>query len=89
MKTARYIDIEPYERQENWTTRVTLVIESGVSIKSIPVYSIQTADVVEVVRCKDCALRYDSCPMAVRVSGYVQFFTEDDDFCSRGRRREE
>ena len=42
----------------------------------------------EIIRCKDCAIRYDSCPMVVRVGGYISFFTEDNDFCSRGRRRE-
>ena len=46
-----------------------------------------TKDLVEVVRCKDCTIRYDACPMVFRASGYVHFFTEDDDFCSRGKRR--
>ena len=45
-------------------------------------------NVRDVVRCKECAIRYDSCPMVVRVGGYRSFFTEDDDFCSRGRRKE-
>lgn len=42
----------------------------------------------EIIRCKDCAIRYDSCPMVVRVGGYISFFTEDEDFCSRGRRKD-
>ena len=44
-------------------------------------------DAVSVIRCKDCARRYDSCPMVVRVGGYISFITEDEDFCSRGRRK--
>lgn len=43
-------------------------------------------DAVEVVRCKDCAIRFDSCPMVVRFGRLIQLFTEDEDFCSRGRR---
>lgn len=46
-------------------------------------------DYQELLRCKDCAIRYDACPMVVRVGGYISFFTEDDDFCSRGRRKQE
>lgn len=42
----------------------------------------------EIIRCKDCAIRYDSCPMVVRSVAYIRFFTEDDDFCSRGKRKE-
>lgn len=45
-----------------------------------------TIDAVEVVRCKDCAIRFDACPMVVRVRNFIQIFTEDEDFCSRGRR---
>lgn len=40
-----------------------------------------------LVRCKDCAIRYTSCPMVVRsgvVRPVVTFFTEDDDYCSYG-----
>ena len=45
-------------------------------------------DFVEIIRCKECAIRYDSCPMVVRIGGNVDFFTDDNDFCSRGRRKE-
>lgn len=59
----RFIDIDPYERQENWTTRVTLVIENSTSIKSIPVYSIPTADVQPVVHGRwiyeDCIITFE------------------------------
>ena len=42
----------------------------------------------EIIRCKDCAIRYDSCPMVVRIGNNVEFFTDDNDFCSRGRRKD-
>ena len=45
-------------------------------------------DAVSVIRCKDCAIRYDSCPMVVRIGNNVDYFTEDEDFCSRGRRKD-
>lgn len=37
-----------------------------------------TADVVEVVRCKDCIKRHNGCPMQVWCG------PNDDDYCSRG-----
>ena len=52
-----------------------------------------TIDAVEVVRCKDCKM-FAPCE---EVDGqtwtgfckYGQFHTDEDDFCSRGERREE
>ena len=44
------------------------------------------ADVVEVVRCKDCAIphnRWTGCP---RMNGTIM---EPDDYCSYGRRKED
>ena len=49
-------------------------------LKQIP-----AADVVEVVRCKDCTIRYTACPMVVRDRGMFSFFMEDNDFCSRAK----
>ena len=45
---------------------------------------ISTADVVEVVRCKDCkhADKYHHCDK-------VSWWNNEDDFCSRGERRED
>jgi len=48
-----------------------------------------TVDAVEVVRCNDCAIRYDACPRVIRVGGYISFVTEDEDFCSGGKRKGE
>ena len=55
------------------------------------VADVPTADVVEVVRCKECVLRWTACPMAARIVGNlrVSYFTGDDDFCSRGKRLED
>lgn len=46
----------------------------------------QMMDWNPLVRCKDCAIRYTSCPMVVRsgVVGVGTFFTEDYDYCSYG-----
>lgn len=47
----------------------------------------------DVVLCKECAIRYDACPMAIRAMTkdkqlLVRFVAEDDDYCSRGKRIE-
>ena len=46
-------------------------------------------DAVEVVRCKDCIIRYDldECPMCFSFRGKYFEFTQDDGFCHRGERR--
>lgn len=44
-------------------------------------------DYQEVIRCKDCAIRYDSCPLVVRSGGYIRFFSGDEDFCSGAKRK--
>ena len=46
---------------------------------------IPTADVVEVIRCKDCVYHYN--PLADCCG--VPFVTTDEDFCSWGERRED
>lgn len=84
---ARYIDIEPYESQENWVTRAFLVIENDTKLISIPLYSIPTADVVKVVRCKDCLWRHDdSSPMWLPC---MERETPDNWWCADGERRTE
>lgn len=47
-----------------------------------------TADVVEVVRCEDCAKRMTGdCPMAYCYEGTMYEESEDEYFCSYGERR--
>ena len=46
------------------------------------------ADVVEVVRCKDCADRdSEGCPLTYWSGGELVSNVDDNDFCSGGRRR--
>ena len=47
------------------------------------------ADVVEVVRCKDCRRRYDAdeCPMCFLIDGEYHEYTNGNGFCDRGERR--
>lgn len=48
-----------------------------------------TADVVEVVRCRDCKLRYtEGCPMMALDCGELMGETEDNDYCSYGEMSE-
>ena len=48
------------------------------------------ADVVEVVRCKDCYLRdTEACPFCFWDCGELMGYTEDNDFCSHGERKEQ
>ena len=52
----------------------------------------QAVDAVEVVRCKDCK-HFAPCEEITGVSwtgfcNYGEFHTDEDDFCSRGERRE-
>lgn len=49
-----------------------------------------TADVVAVVRCKDCRLRdTEGCPFMAWDCGELMGETNDTDFCSRGEREEQ
>ena len=49
-----------------------------------------TVDAVEVVRCKDCIRRYDTdeCPMCFLIKGKYYEYTNLNDFCSFGERKE-
>lgn len=49
----------------------------------------KNTDVVDVVRCKDCKNRdTEGCPFMVLDCGELVGETEDNDFCSKGERRE-
>lgn len=62
-----------------------LISNSNYSKEIELINKVPTADVVEVVRCKECAKRHDGyhCPMQVWCG------TADDDYCSRGEREVE
>ena len=46
------------------------------------------ANVVEVVRCKDCRF-WDNGRCEATVNGLVREFTEETDYCSYGKRKKE
>lgn len=51
---------------------------------------IPAADVVEIVRCKDCNLRdTEGCPFMAWDCGELMGETNDTDFCSYGERKEQ
>jgi hypothetical protein len=48
-----------------------------------------TADVVEVVRCKDCKLRdTEGCPFMYWYCGILLGCTADNNYCNYGERKE-
>lgn len=79
---SRYIDAEllltdnTYEWFDDWGNYTS----AGQAIVDAP-----TADVVEVVRCKDCKYQGndDECPLLSLAA-----YTEPDDFCSYGKKVE-
>ena len=82
---ARYIDAEllltdnTYEWFDDWGNYTS----AGQAIVDAP-----TADVVEVVRCKDC--KYHCANYCTRdIKGRINmFYMEDEDFCSYGKKVE-
>lgn len=54
-------------------------------------YRKQSGDMVEVVRCKDCALRYTGDCASMQEDDTDMYFRlcDDDDFCSSGVRKEQ
>jgi hypothetical protein len=77
----------------------SLKVVSIVGVKAVSIDAViqylerqKTVDAVEVVRCKDCK-RFASCEEVDGVSWtgfceYGQFHTDEDDFCSRGERKD-
>ena len=78
---ARYIDADiALEKMKIWHTQERLID----CVRNTP-----TADVQEVVRCKDCLHRDPEdkkCDCSFQARGCI-FPMEDDDFCSYGKRR--
>lgn len=54
------------------------------------IYRKQSGDMVEVVRCKDCALRYTGDCASMQEDDTDMYFRlcDDDEFCSSGVRKE-
>lgn len=85
---ARYIDANEFKRE----MEKYLPEDRELALKVLK--SIKTADVVEVVRCKDCKWfdLTDPCgtlsPNAHRCKRVTRLWFEDDAFCAYGERRE-
>lgn len=78
---SRYVDIKPYEN-----CKIVLHKEDeGVRCRDLP-----TADVVEVVRCKDCKhCDPDNRHCDHYMGTVLPVSREDNDFCSYGERKDE
>ena len=61
-------------------------IYMGLFAAANEVREIPAADVVEVVRCKDCKFRYETASVVLNCS-MNGIPVDDDDFCSYGERR--
>jgi hypothetical protein len=71
--------------KNNITKRITLA--DGVSIYDT-IHNLPTADVVEVVRCKDCKWWYKETDCR-NMSGLYRFVPNGNWFCASGERRTE
>ena len=80
---ARYIDADALEKE------IKLEASEDIARAVIRIIDRQpTADVVEVVRCKDCKY-YVANYCARDIKGRTNmFYMESDDFCSYGERRD-
>ena len=94
---SRYIDVEGFEKlfDEEYKSTRRLINEGETHLDNIAegfseaakvIRSIPTADVVEVVRCKDCAHKGAAFCMA---GDFPLTKENENDYCSYGERREE
>lgn len=62
----------------------------GIDIAWNKIEQAPTIDAVPVVRCKDCIRRYDTdeCPMCFLSEGKYYDYTNENEFCDRGERKE-
>ncbi len=82
----RYIDAEKAKRYYEWIcdgTGTKLAANMRDIFKCV-IDRQPTADVVEVVRCKECKNNWDGCGWC----GELDLWVKPDDFCSYGERRE-
>ena len=95
MAEAEYIEREALIEEAKHNKAVCQAIADIVDVKDI-INNTPAADVVEVVRCKDCEYAsYWYGNDNLKNTTYLCFLAEDegvktfaDDFCSRGKRRE-
>ena len=82
-KLSRMIE---YCKNDNKVNGLTALFQVGDAIMDCP-----TADVVEIVRCRDCVHRDPEdkkCNGVFQAKGGI-FQMDDDDFCSYGERKKE
>lgn len=79
----RYIDIDKIEYEDMLRPRGNGNYEECQIAYRDQIDDIPTADVVEVVRCKDCK-HYETDGGALMVCKVSALNTNDDDFCSYG-----
>ena len=79
---ATSIPVLPKEHRKQFTSYDD-AFETGWNEALSCVNIVPTADVVEVVRCKDCAKRHNGCPMQTWCG------TSDDEYCSRGELKQD
>ena len=81
---ARYIDADALMK---WLCGYGKMDEFFVGYLESVIEAQPTVDAVDVVRCKDCVHRHQTtCPFLI-ANAYKA--SSDDDFCSRGERRED
>lgn len=78
-KVSRMIDY-CYKNKDKKFNALSVLFQVGDAIMDCP-----TADVVEVVRCRDCSHRNPCCHKCLRDN----LWHDDEDFCSFGERKEE
>lgn len=84
---SHYVRTQPHFHYGDWDNMCISGKEVDEIIDTCP-----TADVVEVVRCRDCKHRNtEECAMWIECSccGSQADWCKDDDYCSWGERREE
>ena len=90
---ARYIDAEKVMEDINRIGGHNLCEWDTLGVKAL-IGRQPTADVVEVVRCKDCewweAYSYGSTVGRCQnpINGLVSEYSDDEDYCSYGKRRD-
>lgn len=84
----RYVDIEkaeyPYMSMSMFgiNSKDCRIYNEGVKATEDMIQALPTADVVEVVRCKDCVMHKKGCPLDTH-----PYMTPDDGYCYKGKRR--
>ena len=92
---SRYIDAEELKRRYEhislieWNKRTTTSWADAFSEAADMIDDMPTADVAEVVRCKDCIFHEYEQPGMVYCPATVGGWVEDDWFCKGGIKRDE